>query len=172
MVKTGLALAKSHPEQMRDLLAPGIPKYCARLLESLDEKTRSLTNEKGQSYEVNNPMHRTGMDLFPKIFKAIGAPEALMQALLDKLNARDESHLASAMALYQSASGATLDDALETACATIRAAIEAQPHRRARLKEACFGEREVAQEEHSNGAVPRENGTGIALTRRTASRVP
>lgn len=139
--ETALMLAEQAPDLMRSILAPQVQAYCDELLWDMHNRTIPMADG-----DAPNSSHRTAMDLFPRILKAIGASDDLLRALLEKLQARDESQLALAMAMYRDASDATDDDAERIAVQTIRARVKAQPWKRDRLREACFGDRLVEVE--------------------------
>jgi hypothetical protein len=150
--ETALVLAEQAPELMRELLAPHVKAYCDELLWDMANRTIPMADG-----DAPNSSHRTAMDLFPRILKAIGASDDLLAALLENLQARDESQLALAMAMYRDASGASLADAERIAVQTIRGIVKAEPWKRDRLRESCFGDRMVEPEAqpalngHTNG---------------------
>jgi len=159
--ETALVLAEQAPGLMRAILAPQVQAYCDELIWDMQNRTIPLDGK-----DSPNSSHRTAMDLFPRIMKAIGASDDLLRALLERFNARDESTLALAMSMYHQASDATVGDAERIAVQTIRGIVKAEPWKRDRLREACFGERMVeqahtpalnghAQEGRTNGTVPR-----------------
>lgn len=152
-------LADRCPDRMRELLAPAVDEFVRILLDDLRSTTLEVTDERGGVKLVNNPAHRTALELYPRIMRAIGASEDVLARILAAVNATSEAQLHTAMSLLNASQGATLADAERVAVDTLRRVLKAEPWKRARLREAVFGEREVGEEAapslngaHTNGA--------------------
>jgi hypothetical protein len=94
-----IALAEAAPEQMRALLAPAVPEYVETLL--TDMRDHGCATQTGWQY---NPAHRTAMQLFPLIMRAVHSADDLLAALLKRLGAGSEGEVAQAVALMRDAS--------------------------------------------------------------------
>lgn len=96
----GMELARNFPEEMRERMAPMLDKYLEEF--EFDLTNRTLTVGKD---EQPNPAHRTAMDLYPRIMRAIGASDELIEAMLARLSMPNEASLVAAAELYRAVQG-------------------------------------------------------------------
>lgn len=94
-----MTLAKAFPERMRDAMEPLLDDYLAEFRFDLRNRTLGETNADGSP--MPNPAHRTAMDMYPRIMRAVGASEELIEAILTRLNMPDEASLIAASDLYR-----------------------------------------------------------------------
>lgn len=88
-----MGLAEAAPDLMRELLAPHVPEYVNMLLDAM--RTPTLP---GQFGPVNNPAHRTAMQLIAQILRAIGSGEHVVNQLILQLGGSlEQAKLAVAM---------------------------------------------------------------------------
>ena len=96
----GMTMARSFPDEMREKMHPLMDKYLAEF--EFDLTSRSITLD---GREQPNPAHRTAMDLYPRIMRAIGASDDLIEALLRRLSMPHEAALLEASELYRAVQG-------------------------------------------------------------------
>lgn len=98
-----VALAKAFPERMREAMEPLLDDYLREFKFDLANRTLAETGPEGQP--MPNPAHRTAMDMYPRIMRAIGASDELIDAILARLNMPDEASMIAAAELYRAVQG-------------------------------------------------------------------
>lgn len=126
------AAAQSAPEQFRELTLPFLPELVGILFE--DARDRECVG------------HRTAVNALLDGLKITGSTDRLLEAILERVNARSEAEMAMAMGMFHAAKDANLADAERMAVQTLRGVLKAEPWKRGRLREAVFGEREIETE--------------------------
>lgn len=106
----GIDMARDFPDEMRARMAPMLDTYLDEF--SFDMVNRTLDGSpkcemcgRGPSDPQPNPAHRTAMDMYPRIMRAVGASDDLIEALLRRLSMPSEASLLQAAELYQAVQG-------------------------------------------------------------------
>ena len=100
----GMELARNFPEMMRERMAPMIDTYLDEFKFDMVNRTMDVDGR-----QQPNPAHRTSMDLYPRIMKAVGASDELIEALLARLGMPDEGSLLMASELYRAVQGKDME---------------------------------------------------------------
>ena len=103
-------MARAFPDDMRAKMAPLLDAYLVEFEFDMTHRTLDggpRCDECGRSATdpQPNPAHRTAMDLYPRIMRAVGASDDLIAAILQRLNMPHESSLLEAAELYRAVQG-------------------------------------------------------------------
>lgn len=103
-------MAKAFPDVMRERMEPLLDSYLTEFEfdmthRSLDGGECATCHRTGGDDPMPNPAHRTAMDLYPRIMRAVGAGDELIAALLQRLRLPNEGELVAAASLYHAVQG-------------------------------------------------------------------
>lgn len=105
---TAMTLVKAFPDRMREAMEPMLDKYLVEFEFDLTHRTLGETNKDGDP--MPNPAHRTAMDMYPRIMRAVGASDDLIEALLKRLGMPNEAELLVAAGVYNAVQGQDVHD--------------------------------------------------------------